>query len=60
MSGFDMRVASCEQAASGLEDGMAIAVGGFGLGLMLKGRQISRIIASYVGENAEFERQMQV
>ena len=33
-------------------------VDGFGLGLMLKRRQISRIIASYVGENAEFERQM--
>ncbi|MDO5608928.1 MAG: CoA transferase subunit A [Capnocytophaga sp.] len=30
----------------------------FGLGLMLKGRQIKKMIASYVGENAEFERQM--
>ncbi len=30
----------------------------FGLGLLLKDRQISRIVASYVGENAEFERQM--
>ena len=30
----------------------------FGLGLLLKSRQIRRVIASYVGENAEFERQM--
>jgi 3-oxoacid CoA-transferase subunit A len=91
MSGFDKRVASYEQAMAGLEDGMTLAVGGFGLcgipenliteaarlgrcnltvisnncgvddfglGLLLKRRQISRIIASYVGENAEFERQM--
>jgi len=29
----------------------------FGLGLLLKNRQIRRMIASYVGENAEFERQ---
>lgn len=30
----------------------------FGLGLMLKNRQIKKMIASYVGENAEFERQL--
>lgn len=30
----------------------------FGLGLLLKKRQIDRMISSYVGENAEFERQM--
>jgi len=29
----------------------------FGLGLLLKQRQIKRMISSYVGENAEFERQ---
>ncbi|KAG5678519.1 hypothetical protein PVAND_008186 [Polypedilum vanderplanki] len=29
----------------------------FGLGLLLKDRRIKRMIASYVGENAEFERQ---
>ena len=29
----------------------------FGLGLLLETRQISKMIASYVGENAEFERQ---
>jgi 3-oxoacid CoA-transferase subunit A len=30
----------------------------FGLGLLLKERQIKKMIASYVGENAEFERQL--
>lgn len=30
----------------------------FGLGLLLQRRQIKKMIASYVGENAEFERQM--
>ncbi len=29
----------------------------FGLGLLLKTRQIAKMISSYVGENAEFERQ---
>ncbi|XP_075970658.1 succinyl-CoA:3-ketoacid CoA transferase [Anticarsia gemmatalis] len=29
----------------------------FGLGILLKNKQIKRMIASYVGENAEFERQ---
>ncbi|XP_023936534.2 succinyl-CoA:3-ketoacid coenzyme A transferase 1, mitochondrial [Bicyclus anynana] len=29
----------------------------FGLGVLLKKKQIKRMIASYVGENAEFERQ---
>ncbi|WP_208854366.1 CoA transferase subunit A [Moraxella caprae] len=29
----------------------------FGLGLLLKSRQIKKMIASYVGENKEFERQ---
>ena len=33
-------------------------VDGFGLGILLEDRQISKIIASYVGENALFERQM--
>jgi 3-oxoacid CoA-transferase subunit A len=32
-------------------------VDGFGLGLLLTTRQISKIISSYVGENKEFERQ---
>tara|TARA_B110000046_G_scaffold38356_1_gene42101 strand:+ start:198 stop:899 length:702 start_codon:yes stop_codon:yes gene_type:complete len=30
----------------------------FGLGLLLQQKQIRKMIASYVGENAEFERQM--
>ena len=30
----------------------------FGLGLLLQKRQVSKMISSYVGENAEFERQM--
>jgi 3-oxoacid CoA-transferase subunit A len=30
----------------------------FGLGLMLNNHQIKKMISSYVGENAEFERQM--
>lgn len=33
-------------------------VDGFGLGLLLPNKQIKKIIASYVGENVEFERQM--
>ena len=30
----------------------------FGIGLMLKKRQVRKMISSYVGENAEFERQL--
>ncbi|MFX5587151.1 CoA-transferase, partial [Acinetobacter baumannii] len=30
----------------------------FGLGLLLKTKQIKKMISSYVGENAEFERQL--
>src|SRR6476659_5882444 len=30
----------------------------FGMGLLLKSRQVKRVIASYVGENKEFERQV--
>lgn len=33
-------------------------VDNFGLGLLLQKRQIKKMISSYVGENAEFERQM--
>jgi 3-oxoacid CoA-transferase subunit A len=91
VAGFDKRVASYEQALSGLSDGMTLAVGGFGLcgipenliaqvcrmgvrgltvvsnncgvddfglGILLKNRQVSKVIASYVGENDEFERQL--
>ena len=91
MAGFDKRVGSYEEAMEGLEDGMTVIAGGFGLcgipenligeikrrgvkdltiysnncgvdgfglGLLLEDRQISRIYASYVGENALFEQQM--
>ena len=32
----------------------------FGLGLLLKRKQVTKMISSYVGENAEFERQMKI
>jgi 3-oxoacid CoA-transferase subunit A len=79
------------EAIQGIEDGMTLMLGGFGLcgipencinalvkagvkdltcisnnagvddfgiGLMLQQRQVKKMIASYVGENAEFERQL--
>ncbi|BBI61843.1 hypothetical protein HSBAA_31490 [Vreelandella sulfidaeris] len=91
MAGFDKRVASYEEAMEGIESGMTVIAGGFGLcgipenliaeikrrgvkdltvvsnncgvdgfglGLLLEDRQISKILASYVGENALFEQQM--
>ena len=46
---------------SGVKDLTAISnnagVDGFGLGKLLETRQIKKMIASYVGENKEFERQ---
>jgi 3-oxoacid CoA-transferase subunit A len=30
----------------------------FGIGLLLKQKQVRKMISSYVGENAEFERQL--
>jgi 3-oxoacid CoA-transferase subunit A len=84
-------VKNAEEAIKGIEDGMTLMLGGFGLcgipencinalaasgvknltcisnnagvddfglGLLLKQRQIKKMIASYVGENAEFERQL--
>jgi len=46
---------------SGVKDLTCISnnagVDDFGLGLLLKTRQIRKMISSYVGENAEFERQ---
>ena len=33
-------------------------VDGFGIGLLLETRQVRKMISSYVGENAEFERQL--
>ncbi len=41
---------TCISNNAGVED--------FGLGLLLQCRQVKKMIASYVGENAEFERQM--
>src|SRR5262245_8439580 len=32
-------------------------VGDFGIGVLLKSRQVRKMIATYVGENKEFERQ---
>lgn len=91
MAGFDKRVASYEEALAGLEDGMTVLSGGFGLcgipenliaeikrkgtrdltvvsnncgvdgfglGVLLEQKQISKVIASYVGENALFEKQL--
>ncbi|GIV32469.1 MAG: succinyl-CoA--3-ketoacid-CoA transferase [Chitinophagales bacterium] len=84
-------VPNADVAIQGIEDGMTLMLGGFGLcgipenciaalvrkgvknltcisnnagvddfgiGLMLKNRQVKKMIASYVGENAEFERQL--
>ncbi len=91
MAGFDKRVASYAEAMQGIESGMTLIAGGFGLcgipenliaeikrlgvkdltvvsnncgvdgfglGLLLEDRQIRKILASYVGENAMFEQQM--
>jgi 3-oxoacid CoA-transferase subunit A len=47
---------------SGVKDLTCISnnagVDGFGIGLMLEQRQVKKMISSYVGENAEFERQL--
>lgn len=48
--------------ANGVSDLVCISnnagVDNFGLGLLLKARQIRKMVSSYVGENAEFERQL--
>ena len=47
---------------SGIKDltivGNNAGVDDFGMGLLLKARQVKKVIASYVGENKEFERQV--
>lgn len=91
MAGFDKVVTSYSEAMAGLEDGMTVIAGGFGLcgipegliaqiklqgtrdltvvsnncgvdgfglGVLLGDKQISKMIASYVGENALFEQQL--
>ena len=47
---LNVRDITCISNNAGVDD--------FGLGLLLKQKQIKKMIASYVGENAEFERQM--
>lgn len=42
-------IASCLHFSSRVDN--------FGLGLLLRSKQIKRMVSSYVGENAEFERQ---
>lgn len=89
--GFNKVYQNAEEALHGIEDGMTLMIGGFGLcgipenaiaalvkrgnknftcisnnagvddfglGLLLQTKQIKKMISSYVGENAEFERQM--
>ena len=52
----------CALSKSGIKGLTCISnnagVDNFGLGLLLQKRQIKKMISSYVGENAEFERQM--
>jgi 3-oxoacid CoA-transferase subunit A len=46
----DIKNLTCISNNAGVDD--------FGLGLLLKKKQIKKMISSYVGENKEFERQM--
>ena len=88
---INKKVSNVQEALQGIENGMTIMLGGFGLcgipensiaelvkketsnltcisnnagvddfglGLLLQKKQIKKMISSYVGENAEFERQM--
>ena len=88
---INKKVPTVQEALNGVENGMTIMLGGFGLcgipensiaelvkkgndnltcisnnagvddfglGLLLHKKQIKKMISSYVGENAEFERQM--
>jgi len=41
---------TCNSNNAGVDD--------FGIGLLLKTKQVKKMISSYVGENAEFERQL--
>jgi 3-oxoacid CoA-transferase subunit A len=91
MAGFNKVVTDYSEVLYGLDDGMTVVAGGFGLcgipqglideikrkgtrdltvvsnncgttehglGVLLVNRQIKKMIASYVGENANFESQM--
>ncbi|HEX7754940.1 MAG TPA: CoA transferase subunit A [Niabella sp.] len=46
----DLKELTCISNNAGVDD--------FGLGLLLQKKQIKKMISSYVGENAEFERQL--
>lgn len=46
----NVKAITCISNNAGVDD--------FGLGLLLQGKQIKKMISSYVGENDEFERQM--
>jgi 3-oxoacid CoA-transferase subunit A len=46
----NIRNLTCISNNAGVDD--------FGIGLMLQQRQVKKMVSSYVGENAEFERQM--
>jgi 3-oxoacid CoA-transferase subunit A len=48
--GMGVRDLTCISNNAGVDD--------FGIGLLLKSRQVKKMISSYVGENAEFERQL--
>ncbi len=50
LSSLDISDLTCISNNAGVDD--------FGLGLLLQRKQIKKMISSYVGENAEFERQM--
>lgn len=50
LAGSDITGLTCISNNAGVDD--------FGLGLLLQKKQIKKMISSYVGENAEFERQM--
>ena len=50
LSKMDLFGLTCISNNAGIDD--------FGLGVLLKRKQIKKMISSYVGENAEFERQM--
>jgi len=50
LAASDVTDLTCISNNAGVDD--------FGLGLLLQKRQIRKMISSYVGENAEFERQM--
>jgi 3-oxoacid CoA-transferase subunit A len=50
LSDSNIKGLTCISNNAGVDD--------FGLGLLLKKKQIKKMISSYVGENAEFERQM--